>query len=165
MGLCALELVTCCVPSMWCRVQPAYPLISVVGASGSTRRQACPLLTLPSAAHSCFGVSGAACLRKPPVREPMREPRQKCPLLLYDADFKVHGLRILACAARRPRFHLATTAGFGSAAFPASINASGWPRSGVVVARMQQRQQLHPFSSLPWCELRLWCTWRCILCP
>ena len=118
MGLCALELVTCCVPSMWCRVQPAYPLISVVGASGSTRRQACPLLTLPSAAHSCFGVSGAACLRKPPVREPMREPRQKCPLLLYDADFKVHGLRILACAARRPRFHLATTAGFGSAALP-----------------------------------------------
>ena len=51
--------------------------------------------------------------------------------------------------------------------FPASINASGWPRSGVVVARTQQSQQcqqLHLFSSLPWCELRLRCTWRCILC-
>ena len=45
--------------------------------------------------------------------------------------------------------------------------ASGWPRSVVVVARMQlqQSQQLHPFSSLPWCERCLWCTWRCILCP
>ena len=48
--------------------------------------------------------------------------------------------------------------------FPASINASGRPRSGVVVVRTQQSQQLHLFSSLPWCELRLRCTWRCILC-
>lgn len=48
----------------------------------------------------------------------MREPRQKCPVLLDEVNFKVHGLQILACTARRPRFHLAKTTLFGGAVLP-----------------------------------------------